>query len=369
VIALDTVVLAAIVVVWTSLLLGSVRGVRRTPVVRPVLERVTTGVTAFMPARNEGEVIAQAADGVLVQDGLTKLVAIDDGSTDDTRARLDERASDRLVVLTGVGPGEGECGKPAALAFAYGEIAPDSPWLLFVDADVILAPGALAGMLAYARESGADLVTLLPRLTMATPIEKIVMPSIGAAIVAVHPPAKVMDPSSNKAFANGQVILIRRELYEKVDGHRAVIRDILEDVRLAELAKAAGGRLAVCDGRTVARTRMYDGWRELREGWTKNLFLLMGQSVGRTLALAIFGVVAGLLGWVGLAVGGVPYGVLVLAYVTGVQMLLRYLGSASVGWALLAPVGALVTAFLMLESMWRHRWGRALAWKGRDVSR
>lgn len=360
-------VLVAIVVVWTLLLLSSLRGVLSTPVISPKTEPVTEAVVAFMPARNEAEVIGQAVDGVLAQDGLAKLVAIDDASTDETRARLAERGDDRLVVLSGTGPGEGECGKPAALAFAYDETAPDAEWLLFVDADVILEPGALGGMLAHASEVGADLVTLLPKLTLSTAVEKIVMPSIGALIVAVHRPAKVADPSSPKAFANGQVILLRRELYDRIGGHRAVIREVLEDVRLAALAKGAGGRLSVADGRAVARTRMYDGWRELREGWTKNLFLLMGSSVGRTVSMGVVGCVLGWLGWVGFAVGGVPYGLAVLAYVTLVQMLLRHLGSASFAWAVFAPIGAVVTAYLLAESMWRHRRGRTVRWKDREI--
>ena len=113
-------------------------------------------------------------------------------------------------------------------------------------------------------------------------------------IVAQYPPAQVADPSSRIAFANGQVILVRRALYDRIGGHRAVVHEVLEDVRLAELAKAAGGRLSVVDGRAIAATRMYDGWRELREGWTKNLFLLMGSRASRTIAWAIVSVVLGL---------------------------------------------------------------------------
>lgn len=362
-IAVGTAVSAVVAIVWTLLLIAGLRGARRTPVVRPG-EGEVRGVAALMPARNEAEVIRQAVDGVRAQAGLQPIVVVDDVSTDGTREVLD-RDPAGLTIVAGTGPGEGECGKPAALVRGYASIPDSSEWLLFVDADVILAPGAVAGLVAHAEAVKADAVTVLPRLTLSTAIEKIVMPSIGALIVSQYPPAAVADPSRSDAFLNGQVILVRRALYDRIGGHRAVISEVLEDVALGRLVKRAGGRISVVDGREIARTRMYDGWRELREGWTKNLFLLMGSSASRTIAWAIVSVVLGASGWLAFALAGWPFGVAALVWAVLVQIVLRSTGSVSPLWAVFAPVGAVVTAYLLLESLWRHRGGPGVAWKGR----
>ena len=115
-------------------------------------------------------------------------------------------------------------------------------------------------------------------------------------ILAKNPPKKVADPNSKLAFANGQLLLVRRSLYEKIGGHQSVISEILEDVRLAERAKAAGGRLAVVDGKNIARTRMYSNAEELIEGWSKNLYLLMGGRLSAAIGWAVLSLWLGLSG-------------------------------------------------------------------------
>src|SRR5438309_8328476 len=96
----------------------------------------------------------------------------------------------------------------------------------------------------------------------------------------------VNDPESPAAAANGQYLLIRREDYLRIGGHAAVAGEVLEDVALARLAKQAGVRLHFASGVGIIRVRMYRTFRAMGEGWTKNLFPLMGgesRSIGREL--------------------------------------------------------------------------------------
>lgn len=325
-------------------------------------------VTAFVPARNEAEVIGRALEGLIAQGAaLDRIVVTDDGSTDGTVERIEHLVRDhpRLHLVHGPGPRDGECGKPAALRDAVAELRPKTEWLLFADADVVLARGALGALLDAARKASADLVSIVPRVEMETAIEKLVMPSIGALVLAQFPPDRVADPARPIAFANGQLILVRRSVYDRAGGHAAVASEILEDVRLAARVKASGGRLLIVDGRRIAATRMYEGWAAIEEGWSKNLFLLLGSSVRRALvwlvalnALAWAGVIAGLLaGW---PAGLAAYGV-VLAF----QMILRGRGGASPAWAALAPVSSLLVSRILLRSAWLHESGAAIPWKER----
>ena len=105
---------------------------------------------------------------------------------------------------------------------------------------------------------------------------------IYAELAATYRPKEVCDPASPVAAANGQYLLITREAYEAVGGHAAVRHTLLEDVALARAVKASGRKLRFRFGGDAVRTRMYRTWRDLRDGWTKNLALLFP----RTLRLA-----------------------------------------------------------------------------------
>lgn len=355
------------VALWSLIFLAGLRGIRSTPVLQACAEH-TAEVDAYVPARDEQEIIEACVQGALSQAQLRTLVVVDDRSSDDTADILARIAASqpRLRVLSGQEPPLGHCGKPAALVHATQEVRPEAEWLLFLDADVVLAPGALGGLLRHAEAQEVDLLTVIPRMTLGTPMERLVMPAVGALILAHHPPAKVNDPNHAKAFANGQVLLVRAEAYQAVGGHGAVVREVLEDVALARRLKAAGRRLRVVDGRNIATTRMYRDWPELVEGWTKNLFLLMDQSVSTSLGWAAASVVLSSLGWVAL---GWQQGVLGLgawAGITAMQGTLRSLGGAPARYALLSPLGTTIAAGLLMLSVYQHRWGKGVRWKGRS---
>lgn len=370
-------ILSAIaVVVWGLLLARARRMARDTVRLEPapgVPTDAAADVTVFVPARDEAEVI-EACVRALLGEGVA-VVAVDDRSSDGTGAILARLAREApadgagggpgLRVLEGSGPGPGECGKPAALRDAVAQVAPATEWLLFVDADVVLAPGAVAALLGAARAHGADLVSVFPALELRGMLEGWIMPSVGALIAAAFPAAKVSDPDSPVAFANGQLILVSRAAYTAAGGHGAVVHEILEDVRFAERVKRSGGRLLLADGRRIARTRMYASAGELIEGWSKNLYLLLGGRPLPALLWTVLTTVLASLGWAALLVEGRPWGVVAFAVVTGIQMLLRARGGTPAIWAVLAPVGALVVDALVVRSAWLRARGR-VRWKGRS---
>jgi hypothetical protein len=325
----------------------SLAGVKKTLVVEPHTGK--GDVVAFMPARNEAGVVGDAARSVLMQPEVAKLVVIDDGSTDGTAAELAKISDARLEVIAGSGPGEGECGKPAALAMAFERLRPETEWLLFVDADVVLASGAVGGLLSV----DGDLLSVIPQVSLQSLAEHAVMPTVGSVVLARN---------RDHPFAVGQVMLVRRKVYEAAGTHRAVIREVLEDVRLAEKVHAAGARIVLADGRKIARARMYESWRELSEGWTKNLYLLLGPDTVKWIALTL------LFGWMGpvaAIIAGWPYGLAAYLLIFAMQARLRALGGAPWIGAILAPLGALGAAYLMIASWRRHVSGAGVMWKGR----
>ena len=106
--------------------------------------------------------------------------------------------------------------------------------------------------------------------------EKALIPFIYCRLARKFSYDAVNDPSSPDAAANGQFLMIRRDAYDAVGGHTGVAAEVLEDVALARRVKSAGYRLAFHSGKGIVRVRMYRSFPSMWEGWTKNLYKLIG---------------------------------------------------------------------------------------------
>ncbi|MEZ5102804.1 MAG: glycosyltransferase, partial [Thermoleophilia bacterium] len=86
----------------------------------------------------------------------------------------------------------------------------------------------------------------------------------------VAPGPIVRSPRWPHAIAIGAFILVRRDAYERVGGHRAIRDRLVDDRSLAELLKRHGTPLPVVDGTGHLRVRMYGSGGEVWRGWRKN---------------------------------------------------------------------------------------------------
>ena len=228
-------------------------------------------ISVIVPARNEEASLRDCLESLVAQTGVDfELIVVDDHSTDRTR---EIASSFPTVRVIDAGPlPEGWTGKNNAVA--TGARAARGEWLLFTDADTVHLPGSLARALAEARENGAELLSYSPEQVAVTFWEMAVVPVVFAELARQYPPKKVSDPASPIAAANGQYVLICRDTYDAVRGHAAIAGEILEDVALARLVKQSGRKLRFRYAADAVRTRMYRNFRQLCEGWTKNLALL-----------------------------------------------------------------------------------------------
>ena len=366
--------LAGIAVFWLSVLVRVVRSRRDTRYklgpdapVRPDLH----GLLVVIPARDEARNIAACLRAVRASDhpNLSVLV-FDDGSTDGTGHLA--RAEGVEVVDGGGGPlPPGWKGKPWALERARAHFG-DAGWVVFIDADVRLHPHALSRLHTYTINEGVDLLSGFGRLEMGSFWEHVIQPSVGGLILAGNDLAKVNDEARpEKAIANGQLILVRREAYEQIGGHSAVQDNILDDIGLAKAFKGAGLRVRCLLLRELFSCRMYTGFSELWHGWTKNLFPGMEFKVGVvalvvTLVLVEFLAPYVIFAWAA-AVGDEPvlWGALVvLALMHGVRAWMDRIFDQPVGYGLLQPLGATLLVGLLLDSVRRTRAGTR-SWKGR----
>jgi glycosyltransferase involved in cell wall biosynthesis len=228
-------------------------------------------VSVIIPARNEEACLADCLQSLASQTGASfEMIVVDDHSTDRTREIAESFPGVRVVAAAPLPAGW--TGKNNAVTTGASEA--HGHWLLFTDADTVHLPGSLVRALKEAEQNRAELLSYSPEQIAVTFWEMATLPVIFAELAKRYSPSKVSDPSNPIAAANGQYILIRRDTYDAVGGHAAIAGNILEDVALARAVKTSGRKIRFRYAADAVRTRMYRNYRQLRDGWTKNLALL-----------------------------------------------------------------------------------------------
>ena len=239
--------------------------------------QVTERVSILIPARNEADRIADTLRGVLAQEGLPNLeiVVLDDGSTDDTARIVKEIADGDPRVRLMIGPNETPPEAWLGKSWACYRLAQESTGtvLVFIDADVHLAPHAVASTVRMMRDGELDLLSPYPHQIAVTWAERLTQPMVTWSWMNVLP-ARLTETKHypSMAAAIGQFLVVDARAYRISGGHAAVSDMILEDVGVLRALKRAGFRGTPADGSAVARCRMYTGPSAIYEGYTKSVW-------------------------------------------------------------------------------------------------
>src|SRR6266852_9094003 len=250
-------------------------------------------VTAIVPARNEEAVIATCILSLASQPEIAEILVVNDQSTDGTASvvrSLMEKIPN-LRLLEGGRLPDGWVGKNHALWVGVQQAK--CAWLLFTDADAEHERDSVSHALQIANEQGAALVSFSPEQITETWYEKALIPFIYLRLARRFSYENVNDPSSTAAAANGQFLMMRRDIYDAIGGHAGVAGEVLEDVALALRVKAAGHRISFGSGKGIVRVRMYRSFDAMWQGWKKNLYRLMGGT-----PWAVFGEMESNLPWI-----------------------------------------------------------------------
>jgi glycosyltransferase involved in cell wall biosynthesis len=330
----------------------------------------------LVPARNEERSVGACLASLSAQTvPHLEIIAIDDASADGTPAILADvaRRDPRVRVLRIEGPPPGWVGKSFALD--SGVALSRGSWLCFTDADTLHAPESIARAVGFAETQDITLLSLTSRQLTRSFWERVVQPVVFGLLDQWFPLARVNDPVSPLAAANGIFILVKREAYQAAGGHRAVRGEVLEDVGLAHNVKRGGGRIAFVDGADLVAARMYTSLAAIRRGWTKNLYRLRGRrpipAVASILELVVT-LVWPAVGGLGAAVAGPPgwgwLAALGLALVFGAELQFRTRRGDDPRLSATAPLGAALAAIFLLESALRDWLGLGVSWKGRTYT-
>ncbi|MBV9811303.1 MAG: glycosyltransferase, partial [Acetobacteraceae bacterium] len=185
-------------------------------------------LSVLVPARNEERNIGALAACVLASEGVDlELLVLDDHSTDRTGAILAAIADARLRVIAAPSLPAGWSGKQHACAALAREAR--HTLMVFVDADVRLAPDALVRIAGFMERNDVGLASGFPRQVVRSWSERLLLPLIHFLLLG-YLPMWVMrrSPSPGLGAGCGQLFVARRTDYARAGGH-AAIRASLHD--------------------------------------------------------------------------------------------------------------------------------------------
>lgn len=258
--------------------------------------RAAPRVSVLIPARNEAARLPGLLESLRAQgDVVAEVVVYSDQSTDGTDELVEEfsRRDPRVRLLRGAELPSGWVGKPHACQRLWESFQGDVA--VFVDADVRLKPGALEALIAYlSREFSTDpatwpLITGVPEQRTGSLLERLIVPLLHVTYTSWLPlrlAERSRDP--RKVAANGQLMVLSREVGDDLDGFSWVSDEIVDDVALARWARRCGVRVVFLDAHELAFCRMYQNASDVWQGFSKNLFEGLGSVSALSLALSLY---------------------------------------------------------------------------------
>lgn len=338
-------------------------------------------VSVVFAARNEARGVQAAVRSLLAQEEVElDVIAVDDGSEDDTRAILTRLAAEdpRLLVLELNKVPPGWVAKNYALELGQGRAQGD--WLLFTDADVIHGPRAVFNAVATMERERLDHLAVQPRLEAGSLAEALVLPLFVLLCQIRFLDVRAAQPESRTGTGIGAFNMVRADAYRLRGTHARIRGAMLDDRALGRMMREDGGRGTIMRAVAQVRMRPYSSLPELYDGIRKGVLATFGNNavftafMGGVLVVAALAptvlVLAGLQLW---RDGEAPW--LIVPAVLGVGLplvgllkartMLRFEPLA----ALLFPVGALVIAASALHAAAVYGTRGTVEWRGRSYSK
>lgn len=330
----------------------------------PAMASAHHAVSVLIPARNEEANIADAVAAVLASESvILEVVVLDDGSTDATGAILAGITDPRLRVATGGTLPAGWSGKQHACMKLAG--LAQHELMVFVDADVRLAPDALSRMTGFMQRHDVGLASGFPRQITRTWSEQLLLPLIHFLLLGFLPMAQMRRSLAPGLGAGcGQLFIARRSAYQRMGGHAAIRASLHDGLTLPRAFRHAGFRTDLFDATRFATCRMYSNVAQVWEGLGKNATEGMAKPIP-------------LVFWTAILAGGqiLPAALMILAPTTaallaliltiGLRLILAARFRQSEVSAVLHPLGIAGLLIVQWAALIRSLRGRPATWRGR----
>ena len=278
-------ILAGIIIIFTisQMIVAFVNLVSETslPDTRSSLpDNVSPSVSILIPVRNEEKNIANILDDLISRDFQNiEIILFNDQSEDTSAAIIQEyrKRDKRIHLLHSEGLPEGWLGKNCACHSLSKHAKGD--YLLFLDADVRIGGNAPGKALSYALKHDLSLISVFPRQIIITAGERITVPNMNYILVSLLPLILVRKSKyPSLAAANGQFMFFRAADYHLHEPHKLMRNHKVEDILIARYLKKTGLKISCLLGDDDISCRMYNGFHEATEGFSKNVLEFFGNS-------------------------------------------------------------------------------------------
>jgi glycosyltransferase involved in cell wall biosynthesis len=185
-------------------------------------------ISAIIPTYNRADVVCAAVDSVLAQTYRNiEIIVVDDGSTDDTRARL-RRYGDSVRVIWQQNAGAAAA-RNAGVRVASGEI------VTFLDSDDLWLPRKIEKQVALLFAAGASVSCCVTNMKLYFRNGRVGTSFESAAINPVYPEGIWVNPAevlTTRFLMFNQCVAMRRKAFDQAGGFDERLR-VLEDHDLA----------------------------------------------------------------------------------------------------------------------------------------
>ncbi|MFK3937819.1 glycosyltransferase [Alkalihalobacillus sp. NPDC078783] len=338
---------------------------------QPVIEEKPL-VSILVPMRDEE---TNVVDLIQNLSALTypnvECIFLDDQSTDLTGELIRQESNHLSTVrlMTGKDLPAGWVGKVHACHQLSQQAK--GAYLLFLDADVRLAPDTIEQSIALMKNQGSGLLTGFPRFPVTGLLAKLLVP-MQHVLIYLHLPLYLANRTSHvtASAAHGSFMLFETMTYRSIGGHKSVKHSLVEDVHLARAIKKSGAKACLANVTDHVTCYMYHRNRDVWQGFSKNAFPGIGRSY--LLAVCIICLYSVLfispLVLAGLAFTHAWYYALPLLISLGIRFLIDQLANQRNWIWLLMPFSAIAFILILMRSM-ALAWSKSgFTWKGRTYS-
>lgn len=238
---------------------------------RPVIAGT---VSVLVPVLDEERRLGPCLAGLAAQGPeVREILVIDGGSTDATRDIVRAAmARDRRIRLLDAAPvPAGVNGKAHGLAVGARATAAETTWIMTVDADVRVDPVLVRSLLAHLADTGTRAASLATRQRLSGLAEGFLHPAMLATLVYRFGIPGRATSEVHAVQANGQCMIVRRDVLAAVGGFEAVRDSVCEDVTLARSIAARGIPVGFHEAGDLVAVEMYGSAREAWANWSRSL--------------------------------------------------------------------------------------------------
>jgi len=237
-------------------------------------------VSILIPARNEEKNIGNLLKDIQNQDYTNiEVIVFNDQSSDKTANIVQDfsKSDQRIKLINSEILPNGWLGKNYACHalsnHAKGE------YYLFLDADVRISNDIIFNTINKAEKLKLGLLSIFPKQVLVTVGEWITVPNMNYILLSLLPLVLIYKLKfSSIAAANGQFMLFNSAVYHQTLPHEKMKANKVEDIEIARYFKMNKIQTTCLTGNNTITCRMYQGFNEAVNGFSKNVVNFFGNS-------------------------------------------------------------------------------------------